>query len=34
MLLQQAIEQDPKVEEAEESLVKSFQTILYQQRYV
>ena len=29
LLLQQAIEQDPKVEEAEESLVKSIQTILY-----
>ena len=29
LLLQQAIEQDPKVEEADESLVKSIQTILY-----
>ena len=29
LLLQQAVEQDPKVEEAEESLVKSIQTILY-----
>ena len=29
LLLQQAIEQDPKVEEAEEGLVKSIQTILY-----
>ena len=29
LLLQQAIEQDPKAEEADESLVKSIQTILY-----
>ena len=29
LLLQQAIEQDPKVEEGEDTLVKSIQTILY-----